>query len=113
ERVPEMVLHGGLVDGQQVGAKPRLQRVRAECAERDGGGERVRGNEKADLAVHHGRGRGLYAQFVYNDALALRSRVQTVPARIATCRFNAIPWASVSQTRSCTAAPPISPARSP
>ena len=67
--MPEMVLHGRLVDGQHVGAKPRLHRMRAECAERDGRGERKRGNSRQILPFITVRSAGRCAQFVYNEAL--------------------------------------------
>ena len=48
ERVPEVVLHGGLIDHEKLGREPRLERVRPERTQRDRGrpGQRCEDEEQ-------------------------------------------------------------------
>ena len=50
--MPEVVLHGGLVDRHHVGRELRLQRVRAEGAERHGGEQEDRSEKKREAGCH-------------------------------------------------------------
>ena len=52
QRVPEVILNRGLIDGERFGREPGFDGVRAERAERDRRDERGRGRKHTQTGVH-------------------------------------------------------------
>jgi enamine deaminase RidA (YjgF/YER057c/UK114 family) len=66
KRMPEVILHGRLVDGEQVRHESRLERMRTERAQHDSRRKREGGEKQAKFSTH---GRDQLTMSLYNDGL--------------------------------------------